>query len=107
MIQPRRRVTSTTATNPPISGQYMAGTLHPGLKGRLASDRAQHHPLTPRRAGRPARWRWGMPTRPAADALVGTRTGVGWVAADPPDDWAGRSRRDLSSTPHRAGSDGR
>ena len=89
MIQPSNRVTSSTAMNPPISGQYMARNT------------------TRRRAARPARWPTGTPTPPAGAAPGETRTAAGWAVADPRGDWGGRSRRDPSSIPHRAGSDGR
>ena len=47
---------------------------------------------TRRRAGRPARWPTGTPTRPGAGAPDGTRTEAGSEAAGRPDGWAGTSR---------------
>ena len=41
MIQPSSRVTSSTPMNPPISGQYMLGTLHPGVQRDLLAGRGE------------------------------------------------------------------
>src|SRR6185437_10600142 len=41
MIQPSSRVTSSTPMNPPISGQYMVGTLHAGVQRDLLAGRGE------------------------------------------------------------------
>ena len=41
MIQPSSRVTSSTPMNPPMSGQYMVGTLHAGVQRDLLAGRGE------------------------------------------------------------------
>lgn len=89
MIHPSRSVTSTTAMNPPMSGQYMArNTTRP-------------------RAEPPARSPRGTPTPPGDAGPAGTRIAAGWAVANRPDDWGGRSHTDRIRTRRRVGADGR
>jgi hypothetical protein len=41
MIQPSNRVTSTTPMKPPMSGQYMVGTLHARVQSHLLAGRGE------------------------------------------------------------------